>query len=163
MGFRAKPTRGFIWERDPIISWGHSPELLELKERLGTALSCRVWVVLCGARGWAQWSLLVPSSSGCAVILWRVSGEPGVQMAVQVLISISQGPSSCPPHLLLSFPLQHAAKGQGTLPHLRLTICPRRLRWRTLGRLYLTDNVTRLRASRTAKRATSAPRCWLRP
>lgn len=42
--------------------------MLELREYLGTAPRCRVWI-LCGARNWAWWSLWVPANLGCSVIL----------------------------------------------------------------------------------------------
>jgi len=31
---------------------GHSPELMELRENCNTALSHRVWMVLCRAKSW---------------------------------------------------------------------------------------------------------------
>lgn len=32
----------------------------------------RFGMVLCGARGWTQWSLRIPSSSGYSVIIWKM-------------------------------------------------------------------------------------------
>lgn len=157
MGFRAIPHRALMWERDPLVSWGHSPELPELEERLGTAPSHGVQV------GCVQPEVGLDNPRYCLPargVVWPWAGCADGWASAHFCC---QAPPCCPSHLLLSFPLQHAAEGQGTLPHLRLSICPRRLRWRTRGRVYLTDSVARLRASRTAKRATSAPRCWLRP
>lgn len=37
---------------------GLLPELLELRERWDSTLTHRVWMMLCGATGWTQWSLL---------------------------------------------------------------------------------------------------------
>jgi len=39
---------------------GHSPELLELKERLDSVLKHRVWLVLCRARSWTPMILVCP-------------------------------------------------------------------------------------------------------
>lgn len=34
------------------LGTGHGLELLEPKEHLDAAVTCRVWAVLCGARDW---------------------------------------------------------------------------------------------------------------
>lgn len=58
-------------EKQKTLSYCSSPELPELRERWDTTLRCRVWVwvFLCGAEGWAWWSLWVPFNSGYSTIL----------------------------------------------------------------------------------------------